>query len=152
LIVDLPPGTGDIVLTLAQKVPVAGAVVVTTPQDIALLDATKGVEMFRKVDVRVLGIIENMAVHVCSQCGHQEHVFGEGGARRLADRCHTGVLGALPLSLKVRKQADSGRPTVAAEPDGPEAALYLAAARRLAARLSLTEEGKRGFPKVVTQH
>ncbi|CUR45700.1 Scaffold protein for [4Fe-4S] cluster assembly ApbC, MRP-like [Alloalcanivorax xenomutans] len=152
LIVDLPPGTGDIVLTLAQKVPVAGAVVVTTPQDIALLDATKGVEMFRKVDVRVLGIIENMAVHVCSQCGHQEHVFGEGGARRLADRYHTEVLGALPLSLKIREQADSGRPTVAAEPDSPEAALYLAAARRLAARLSLTEEGKRGFPKVVTQH
>ncbi|MCG8391927.1 MAG: iron-sulfur cluster carrier protein ApbC [Pseudomonadales bacterium] len=151
LLVDLPPGTGDIQLTLAQKIPVAGAVVITTPQDIALLDAIKGVEMFRKVDIRVLGIVENMAVHICSQCGHQEHVFGQGGGERMARDYHTQVLAALPLSLRIREQADSGKPVVAANPDSEEAALYRQAARRMAARLSLTEEGKRAFPK-ITQH
>ncbi|MDX1803604.1 MAG: iron-sulfur cluster carrier protein ApbC [Alcanivorax sp.] len=151
LLVDLPPGTGDIQLTLAQKIPVAGAVVVTTPQDIALLDAIKGVEMFRKVDIRVLGIVENMAVHVCSQCGHQEHVFGQGGGAAMAQDYDTEVLAALPLSLRIREQADSGVPVVQAFPDSEEAALYRQAARRLAARLSLTEEGKRAFPK-ITQH
>ncbi len=151
LLVDLPPGTGDIQLTLAQKIPVAGAVVITTPQDIALLDAIKGVEMFRKVDIKVLGIIENMAVHICSNCGHQEHVFGQGGGERMAKDYDTEVLAALPLSLKIREQADSGKPVVAACPDSEEAALYRKAARRLAARLSLTSKGKRAFPK-VTQH
>ncbi len=151
LLVDLPPGTGDIQLTLAQKIPVAGAVVITTPQDIALLDAIKGVEMFRKVDIRVLGIVENMAVHICSECGHQEHVFGQGGGERMAQDYDTEVLAALPLSLKIREQADSGKPVVAACPDSEEAALYRKAARRMAARLSLTSKGKRAFPK-VTQH
>ncbi len=151
LLVDLPPGTGDIQLTLAQKIPVAGAVVITTPQDIALLDAIKGVEMFRKVDIKVLGIVENMAVHICSNCGHQEHVFGQGGGERMAQEYDTEVLAALPLSLKIREQADSGKPVVAACPDSEEAALYRKAARRMAARLSLTEQGKRAFPK-VTQH
>ena len=152
LIVDLPPGTGDIQLTLAQKIPVAGAVVVTTPQDIALLDAVKGVEMFRKVDVGVLGIVENMAVHICSNCGHEEHVFGQGGADRMGRDYDTPVLGSLPLSLRIREQADGGTPTVAADPDSAEARLYLDTARRMAARLSLTREGRRPFPKVVMQH
>lgn len=151
LIVDLPPGTSDIQLTLAQKIPVAGAVVVTTPQDIALLDAIKGVEMFRKVDIRVLGIVENMAVHICSNCGHEEHVFGQGGAARMSERYETPVLGSLPLSLRIREQADGGNPTVAADPESAEARLYRDAARRMAARLSLTAEGRRAFPKVV-QH
>ena len=151
LLVDLPPGTGDIQLTLAQKIPVAGAVVITTPQDIALLDAIKGVEMFRKVDIRVLGIVENMAVHICSHCGHQEHVFGQGGGQRMAQDYDTEVLAALPLSLRIREQADSGEPVVAACPDSEEAGLYRQAARRMAARLSLTSKGKRAFPK-VTQH
>ena len=151
LLVDLPPGTGDIQLTLAQKIPVAGAVVITTPQDIALLDAIKGVEMFRKVDIRVLGIVENMAVHICSHCGHQEHVFGQGGGQRMAQDYDTEVLAALPLSLRIREQADSGEPVVAACPDSEEAGLYRQAARRMAARLSLTSKGRRAFPK-VTQH
>lgn len=151
LLVDLPPGTGDIQLTLAQKIPVAGAVIITTPQDIALLDAIKGVEMFRKVDIRVLGIVENMAVHICSQCGHQEHVFGQGGGEKMAGDYDTEVLAALPLSLRIREQADSGEPVVAACPESEEAALYRQAARRMAARLSLTEAGKRAFPK-ITQH
>lgn len=151
LIVDLPPGTGDVQLTLAQKVPVAGAVVVTTPQDIALLDAIKGIEMFRKVDIGVLGVVENMAVHVCSNCGHQEHIFGQGGGERLSRDYQVPVLGALPLSLTIREQADGGTPTVVAEPDGAEARLYRDIARRMAARLSLSREGRRPFPKVV-QH
>ncbi|MBM1143412.1 iron-sulfur cluster carrier protein ApbC [Alcanivorax sp. ZXX171] len=152
LIVDLPPGTGDIQLTLAQKIPVAGAVVVTTPQDIALLDAIKGVEMFRKVDVGVLGVVENMAVHICSNCGHEEHIFGQGGAERMSREYDARVLGSLPLSLRIREQADGGTPTVVAEPDSAEARIYRDTARRMAARLSLTRAGRRPFPKVVTQH
>lgn len=151
LIVDLPPGTSDIQLTLAQKIPVAGAVIVTTPQDIALLDAIKGVEMFRKVDVRVLGIVENMAVHICSNCGHEEHVFGEGGGESMSKRYEVPLLGSLPLSLRIREQADGGKPTVLADPDSAEALLYRKAARRLAAQLSLTSEGRRAFPRVVQQ-
>jgi len=151
LLVDLPPGTGDIQLTLAQKIPVAGAVVITTPQDIALLDAIKGVEMFRKVDIRVLGILENMAMHVCSQCGHQEAIFGQGGGDKMAADYDTEVLAALPLSLRIREQSDKGEPVMQAFPDSDEAALYRAAARRLAARLSLTEAGSRAFPNIV-QH
>lgn len=124
LIIDMPPGTGDIQLTLSQKVPVSGAVVVTTPQDIALLDAKKGVEMFRKVSVPVLGIVENMAVHICSDCGHQEHVFGQGGGERMATTYNVPMLGALPLSLQIREQADCGQPVVAADPNGSAASLY----------------------------
>lgn len=152
LIVDMPPGTGDIQLTLAQRVPVAGAVVVTTPQDIALLDAIKGIEMFRKTDIRVLGIVENMAMHVCSQCGHVEHIFGEGGGQRVAARYDTALLGSLPLSRSIREQADGGTPTVIAQPDSAEAAAYRQVARRMAARLSLTGVGQRAFPKVRMEH
>ena len=141
LIVDMPPGTGDIQLTLSQRVPLAGAVIVTTPQDIALLDAVKGIEMFRKVDVPVLGIVENMSVHVCSACGHVEHLFGAGGGERVAGHYGTPVLGRLPLSLEIREQADSGRPTVAADPEGAAAGLYRETARRLAAQLAARGAG-----------
>jgi ATP-binding protein involved in chromosome partitioning len=136
LVVDMPPGTGDIQLTLAQQVPVTGAVIVTTPQDIALLDAMKGLKMFEKVGVPILGIIENMAVHVCSQCGHAEHIFGSGGAERMAREYDVELLGSLPLDIRIREQTDSGRPTVVAEPDGPIAAQYKAIARRVAIKIS----------------
>ena len=139
LVVDMPPGTGDIQLTLAQRVPVAGAVIVTTPQDIATLDAKKGVEMFRKVDINVLGVVENMAQHICSNCGHTEHIFGEGGGARMAVQYQTALLGQLPLDRRIREQADGGLPTVAAEPDGELAAHYREMARRTAARLALGE-------------
>ena len=152
LIVDMPPGTGDIQLTLAQRVPVAGAVVVTTPQDIALLDAIKGIEMFRKTDIRVLGIVENMAMHVCSQCGHIEHIFGEGGGARVAERYDTALLGSLPLSRAIREQADGGAPTVVADPDSAVADAYRQVARRMAARLSLIGVGQRAFPRVKMEH
>jgi ATP-binding protein involved in chromosome partitioning len=124
LIVDMPPGTGDIQLTLAQKAPVSGAVIVTTPQDIALLDARKGIEMFRKVNIPVLGIIENMAVHVCSNCGHAEHIFGEGGGNRVADEYDTQLLGSLPLDRRIREETDNGMPTVAKAPASEIAAMY----------------------------
>ncbi len=135
LIVDMPPGTGDIQLTLAQKASVAGAVIVTTPQDIALQDARKGVEMFRKVDIPVLGVVENMSVHRCPDCGHETHIFGEGGGQRIADQYDTVLLGALPLAIEVREQGDSGQPSVVAEPEGAIALAYLSAARHMAARL-----------------
>jgi ATP-binding protein involved in chromosome partitioning len=136
LVLDLPPGTGDIQLSIAQKMPVAGAIVVTTPQDIALLDAKKGLAMFEKVGVPVLGVVENMAVHVCSQCGHAEHLFGEGGGARLAAEAGTEVLGSLPLKLSIRQQMDAGQPTVVAAPESPEALAYRGIARRAAARLA----------------
>ncbi|WP_165854838.1 iron-sulfur cluster carrier protein ApbC [Marinobacter sp. JSM 1782161] len=139
LIVDMPPGTGDIQLTLAQKVPVTGAVVVTTPQDIALLDCKKGIEMFRKVDIPVLGVIENMSVHICSNCGHHEPLFGEGGGHRVAESYDTTVLGQLPLHMTIREQTDSGQPTVVAEPDSEVARIYRDSARRMAALLSRRE-------------
>ena len=132
LIVDLPPGTGDIQLTLSQRVPMTGAVIVTTPQDIALLDAKKGIKMFEKVGVPILGIVENMAVHVCSQCGHAEHIFGEGGGKRMAADYKMDYLGALPLDIQIRLQADGGRPTVVADPDGEVAGIYKAVARKVA--------------------
>ena len=132
LIVDMPPGTGDIQLTLSQRVPMTGAVIVTTPQDIALLDAKKGIKMFEKVGVPILGIVENMAVHVCTNCGHVEHIFGADGGKRMAGQYGVPYLGALPLTMRIREQTDSGTPTVAAEPDGDIAALYKAVARQVA--------------------
>ncbi|MDI5884540.1 iron-sulfur cluster carrier protein ApbC [Cobetia amphilecti] len=131
LLIDMPPGTGDIQLTLSQKVPVSGAVIVTTPQDIALLDAQKGIEMFRKVKVPVLGVVENMSTHTCSQCGHSEAVFGAGGGERIADEYQTRLLGQLPLTLSIRENADGGRPSVIAEPDGEVAASFRAIARQV---------------------
>jgi ATP-binding protein involved in chromosome partitioning len=136
LIVDMPPGTGDIALTLSQKVPLTGAVIVTTPQDIALLDARKGVRMFEKVGVPILGVVENMAVHVCANCGHVEHLFGADGGQRMAAELGLGYLGALPLKLQIREQADSGCPTVVADPDGEVAALYKAVARQVAVKVA----------------
>jgi len=136
LVVDMPPGTGDIQLTLSQRVPIAGAVIVTTPQDIALIDAKKGVKMFEKVGVPLLGLVENMAVHVCSQCGHAEHIFGDGGGRRMAADYGMDYLGALPLALDIRLQADGGTPTVAAAPEGAHAALYRDIAQRVAVALA----------------
>jgi ATP-binding protein involved in chromosome partitioning len=145
LIVDMPPGTGDIQLTLSQKVPVAGAVIVTTPQDIALLDAVKGIEMFAKVDIPVLGIIENMSVHVCPNCGHVSHLFGEGGGDRVAQELGVPLLAELPLAMSIREQADGGKPTVHAEPDSDISKLYRAAARQMAARLW---HGEQAAPKI----
>jgi ATP-binding protein involved in chromosome partitioning len=136
LIVDMPPGTGDIQLTLSQRVPMTGAVIVTTPQDIALLDAKKGIKMFEKVGVPILGIVENMAVHICSQCGHAEHIFGEGGGKRMAEQYKMDYLGALPLDINIRLQADSGKPTVVADPDGEVAGIYKAVARQVAIKIA----------------
>ncbi|ELQ13551.1 iron-sulfur cluster carrier protein ApbC [Xanthomonas translucens] len=135
LLIDLPPGTGDIQLTLAQKIPVAGAVVVTTPQDIATLDAKKALKMFEKVEVPVLGIVENMAVHTCTQCGHVEHLFGEGGGQRMAQQYGVPLLGSLPLAIAIREQGDAGTPIVASAPDSAAAQAYLAAAQRLTEEL-----------------
>jgi ATP-binding protein involved in chromosome partitioning len=152
LVVDMPPGTGDIQLTLAQRVPVSGAVIVTTPQDIALLDARKGLKMFEKVEVRVLGVVENMSVHVCANCGHVEHLFGSGGGARMAAEYGVTLLGELPLDIRIREDADGGTPTVAAEPDSPRGQAYLQMARRTAARLaSLNKDYSRAFPKITVE-
>ena len=136
LIVDMPPGTGDIQLTLSQRVPLTGAVIVTTPQDIALLDAKKGIKMFEKVGVPILGIVENMAVHVCEKCGHVEHIFGEDGGKKMAAEYNMDYLGALPLNLSIRVQADAGRPTVVSDPDGEIAGLYKRVARQVAVKIA----------------
>jgi ATP-binding protein involved in chromosome partitioning len=136
LVVDMPPGTGDIQLSLSQRVPITGAVIVTTPQDIALADARKGVTMFEKVGVPILGLVENMAVHVCTHCGHAEHIFGAGGGQRYAAEKGLDYLGALPLALSIREHTDAGRPTVAADPGGPLAALYKDIARKIASRIA----------------
>jgi ATP-binding protein involved in chromosome partitioning len=136
LIVDMPPGTGDIQLTLSQKVPLTGAIIVTTPQDIALLDAKKGLKMFEKVGVPILGIVENMAVHVCSQCGHIEHIFGADGGKKMAAQYGVDYLGALPLNLSIREQADAGRPSVVSDPDGEIAAIYKTVARQVAVKIA----------------
>ncbi|MHA6203064.1 iron-sulfur cluster carrier protein ApbC [Dyella soli] len=152
LIVDLPPGTGDIQLTLSQKVPVAGAVIVTTPQDIALLDARKALKMFEKVEVPVLGVVENMATHVCSSCGHEEHIFGEGGGARMAAQYGVAYLGSLPLDIRIREQADGGTPTVAAIPESDLAARYRQIARHTAGRLSRQPRNKSlGLGKIMVQ-
>ncbi len=139
LLIDMPPGTGDIQLTISQKVPVDGAVVVTTPQDVALLDAKKGIEMFNKVDIPVLGIIENMSTHICSQCGHEEAIFGVGGGDRIAAEYQTQLLGKIPLALQIREQADSGKPTVYAAPDSEYAQRYREIARKLVTELDSRE-------------
>ncbi|UEP47452.1 iron-sulfur cluster carrier protein ApbC [Burkholderia ambifaria] len=153
LIVDMPPGTGDIQLTLAQRVPVTGAVIVTTPQDIALLDAKKGLKMFEKVGIPILGIVENMSIHICSNCGHEEHIFGAGGAERMAQDYGVNVLGSLPLDIAIRERADSGTPTVVAEPDGALARRYRDIARGVA--LAIAERARdmtSKFPSIVVQN
>ncbi len=153
LVVDLPPGTGDIQLTLAQKVPVTGAIIVTTPQDIALVDARKGLKMFEKVGIPIIGVVENMAIHVCSNCGHAEHIFGAGGAEKMSKDYGVEVLGSLPLDIRIREQADSGKPTVVSEPDGPIAAIYRDIARKVAARIARQAEDRTSvFPKIVIQN
>ena len=150
LIVDMPPGTGDIQLTLSQRVPMTGAVVVTTPQDIALLDAKKGIKMFEKVGVPILGIVENMAVHVCSNCKHVEHIFGTDGGRKLAQEYQMDYLGALPLDMQIRLQADSGKPTVVSDPDGDVAAVYIAVARKVAVAIAAkNKDFSSKFPSIT---
>ncbi len=151
LVVDMPPGTGDIQLTLSQRVPVSGAVIVTTPQDIALLDARKGLRMFQKVAIPVLGVVENMSTHVCSKCGHEEPVFGSGGGERMAAQYGVRLLGSLPLDIRIREQTDDGRPTVVVEPDGPVGRAYLELARCTAAQLSLAAAAGPAFPKITVE-
>jgi ATP-binding protein involved in chromosome partitioning len=152
LVVDMPPGTGDTQLTLTQRVPVSGAVIVTTPQDIALLDARKGLRMFQKVEVSVLGVVENMSTHVCSNCGFEEHIFGAGGGRRMAEQYGVDLLGELPLDIRIREQADSGRPTVVAEPDSKLGRAYIDLARRTAARLVVRGlQSGAAFPTISTE-
>ncbi len=153
LIIDLPPGTGDIQLTLAQKVPVSGALIVTTPQDIALLDARKALKMFEKVDVRVLGIVENMSIHICSECGHEEYIFGQGGGQSMSKEYDVDFVGALPLDIQIRKEVDAGTPTVVADPDGRITQIYREIARRVSAKLSLqAKEFSAKFPNIVIQN
>src|SRR2546423_3210606 len=153
LVVDLPPGTGDIQLTLAQKVPVTGAVIVTTPQDIALMDAKKGLKMFEKVGIPILGVVENMSFHNCPKCGHESHIFGSGGAERMAKEYDTELLGQLPLDEAIRRQADSGKPTVVSEPDGPVAEIYRRIARRCAVKIAESQRDMTSkFPSIVVQN
>jgi ATP-binding protein involved in chromosome partitioning len=150
LIVDMPPGTGDIQLTLSQKVPVTGAIVVTTPQDIALLDAKKGLKMFEKVGIPILGIVENMSIYVCPNCNHQEHIFGQGGGQKMCDQYGVDFLGSLPLNLSIREQADSGKPTVAADPDGAISAIYKTIARKIAIQVAdISKDMTSKFPSIV---
>ena len=152
LVVDMPPGTGDIHLTLAQKIPVTGAVIVTTPQDIALIDAKKGLKMFEKVGIPILGIVENMAMHQCSNCGHVEHIFGAGGGERMSKEYDVEYLGGLPLDIRIREQADSGKPTVVADPNGAVAEIYRQIARRIAVKIAEKAEDMTGkVPPIVFQ-
>ncbi len=153
LIVDLPPGTGDIQLTLCQNIPVSGAIIVTTPQDIALLDARKALKMFEKVDVPVLGIVENMSTHICSNCGHEEPIFGSGGGQAMATQYGVDLLGQLPLDISIREGVDSGRPTVAMQPDSPITRTYIEIARRASAKLSLrARDYSARFPEIVIEN
>jgi len=153
LVVDLPPGTGDVQLTLAQKIPVSGAVIVTTPQDIALLDARKGLKMFEKVEVPVLGVVENMSVHICSQCGHEEAIFGTGGGVKMAEESDVELLGKLPLDISIREQVDGGEPTVVSSPDSRVSEIYKEIARKTAAKLaSQSKDYAAKFPKIVIQN
>ncbi len=153
LIIDLPPGTGDVQLTLAQKVPVSGAVIVTTPQDIALLDARKGLKMFEKVEVPVLGVVENMSIHICSECGHAEHIFGQGGGEKMCELHNVDFLGALPLDIDIRINADDGHPSVADDPESKASHIYRDIARRTAAKLSLkAKDYSAKFPNIVIQN
>ena len=153
LIVDMPPGTGDTQLTLAQKVPVTGAVIVTTPQDIALLDARKGVKMFEKVGIPILGVVENMSVHICSNCGHAEHIFGTGGGEQMCADFGIDFLGRLPLELSIRELADAGKPTVVGAPDSTAAELYRAIARKLAVKVAdKAKDMSSKFPNIVVQN
>lgn len=153
LVVDMPPGTGDIALTLSQQVPVSGAVIVTTPQDIALLDARKGLKMFEKVSVPVLGVVENMSTHICSNCGTEEHIFGTGGGQSMAEQYNVPLLGSLPLDIRIREEADSGHPTVIADPQGPLALRYREIARNAAARLAAQgRDYSRLFPKISIEN
>lgn len=148
LVIDMPPGTGDIQITLAQKVPVTGAVIVTTPQDIALLDAKKGIEMFRKVNVPILGVVENMAIHICTNCGHEEHIFGAGGGERIARDYQTELLGSLPLDLSIRADADAGKPSVARDPKSAVSQRYRDIARKLLAKLQPDAANQQVFPDI----
>ncbi|QDZ28414.1 iron-sulfur cluster carrier protein ApbC [Noviherbaspirillum sp. UKPF54] len=153
LIVDMPPGTGDIQLTLSQKVPVTGAVIVTTPQDIALLDARKGLKMFEKVDIPILGIVENMSVHICSNCGHAEPIFGQGGGQKMCADYGVDFLGALPLTMSIREQTDSGKPTVVADPDGQVAKIYMEIARKVAVKVAeKAKDMTSKFPNIVIKN
>ncbi len=153
LVIDLPPGTGDTQLTLAQKVPVSGAIIVTTPQDIALLDARKGLKMFQKVEVPVLGIVENMSIHICSKCGHEEHIFGSGGGQSMSDQYGVDLLGSLPLELHIREETDNGKPTVVAQPESRATEIYREIARKTAAKLSLqAKDYASKFPRIVIQN
>lgn len=153
LVIDLPPGTGDIQLTLSQKVPVSGAVIVTTPQDISLLDARKAYKMFEKVNVPVLGVIENMSTHICSQCGHEEHIFGAGGGDAMAEQYNVNMLGHLPLDITIRENADNGEPTVVKDPDGEISQTYRTIARRVAAQLAKqSKDYSSVFPNIVIKN
>ena len=152
LVVDLPPGTGDAQLTMAQRVPLAGAVIVSTPQDIALLDARKALNMFRKVDVPVFGIVENMSYFLCPSCGHRSEIFSHGGARATAEKYGVDFLGEIPLDLVIREETDAGRPPVVSQPDGPQAAAYLEIARKVIAKLAPADAAARPFPKIVFEN
>jgi ATP-binding protein involved in chromosome partitioning len=153
LIVDMPPGTGDTQLSLAQKVPVTGAVIVTTPQDIALIDARKGLKMFEKVNIPILGIVENMSIHICSQCGHAEHIFGTGGGEQMCKDYGVEFLGSLPLEMAIREMADGGKPTVVGAPDSPTAEIYRAIARRIAVKIAdKAKDMTSKFPSIVVQN
>src|SRR5512143_4151555 len=153
LVMDLPPGTGDVQLTLAQKVPVTGAVIVTTPQDIALMDARKGLKMFEKVGIKIVGIVENMSTHICSKCGHEEHIFGAGGGEKMCADFNTEFLGGLPLDIRIREQTDTGKPTVVADPDGNLAKVYKQIARRIAVKVAeMAQDHSAAFPKIVVQN
>jgi len=153
LLIDMPPGTGDVQLTLSQKIPVSGAVIVTTPQDIALLDARKGLKMFEKVNVKVLGVVENMSTHICSQCGHEEHIFGAGGGQQMSQDYDIDLLGSLPLDINIRQSVDSGKPSVVADPEGSVAQAYGGIARKVAAKLALqAKDYSSKFPNIVIQN